>query len=394
MFALASARERLGRFLSRNESTPAEESLSDPQGSADDSGAAKSAADYNDEATRPDPDHPDKVDSPTQIKKPSWGYTFKRAFAEFSDDNCTDLAAALTYYSVLALFPALIALISVLGLLPDSQQVMAFVNEVVGRLLPPDSAETISGIIEELTANKAAGWGLLIGLVGALWSASSYVGAFSRAMNKIYEVPEGRPVWKLRPLTLLLTLVMILLLAIVLVVVVASGPIATALGDTIGLGQSTLAVWNIAKWPVLGLVVVLIVALLYYATPNVQQPKFRWLSIGALIAIVVWVLASLGFGFYVSNFGSYNKTYGAVAGVVVLLLWLWLTNLALLFGAEVDTELERSRQLQAGIAAEETLQLPLRDARGAQKREKKQNEAIAEGFLLRKRFAREQGRKD
>ena len=204
----------------------------------------------------------------------------------------------------------------------------------------------------------------MLGILGALWSASGYVGAFGRAMNAVYEIDEGRPFWKLRPVMLLVTLVAILLVAVVLVMLIVSGPLASSIGSVIGLSTQAVTVWNIVKWPIIVLFVVLIVAILYYATPNVKQPKFRWLSVGAVVAIVVWILASVAFAFYVATFGSYDKTYGSLAGAVVGLLWLWITNLALLFGAELDSELERGRQLQAGIAAEEELQLPARDTRG------------------------------
>ena len=181
----------------------------------------------------------------------------------------------------------------------------------------------------------------MLGLAGALWSASGYVGAFGRAMNRIYEIDEGRPIWKLRPAMLLLTIVLVILAALVLLALVLTGPVAESVGDAIGLGSTAVLVWQVAKWPVLLAVVILIVALLYYATPNVKQPKFRWVSVGAVLAIVVWILVSAAFGFYVANFSSYDKTYGALGGVIVFLLWLWLTNLALLFGAELDSELER-----------------------------------------------------
>ena len=223
----------------------------------------------------------------------------------------------------------------------------------------------------------------MIGVVGALWSASGYVGAFGRAMNRVYEIDEGRPFWKLRPVMLLVTLVAILLVAVVLVMLIVSGPLASSIGSVIGLGSQAVTVWNIVKWPVIVLFVVLIVAILYYATPNVKQPKFRWLSVGAVVAIVIWILASVAFAFYVATFGSYNKTYGSLAGAVVGLLWLWITNLALLFGAELDSELERGRQLQAGIAAEEELQLPARDTRGIKKARKKEQKDMARGRAIR-----------
>jgi membrane protein len=202
-------------------------------------------------------------------------------------------------------------------------------------------------------------------------------------MNRVYEIQEGRPVWKLRPVMLLVTLVSVILVAVVLVGLVVTGPAAKAVGDTIGLGSTAVMIWNIAKWPVMLAIVVFVVALLYYATPNIKMPKFRWISIGAIVAIVVWIVASALFGFYVSNFSSYNKTYGALAGVIVFLLWLWITNIALLFGAELDAELERGRELQAGVAAEESVQLPPRDTRNIEKAEEKEQKTIAAARKLR-----------
>ena len=333
--------------------------------------------------TAPPADSAAKPDSPGDITKPSWRYTAKRAWAEFSSDHCTDLAAALTYYSVLALFPALLALVSLLGLFGQGESTTQTLLGMVRDLGQSDVANQLEGPIKQMTQTSSAGFALVAGVLGALWSASGYVGAFGRASNRIYEIDEGRPFWKLRPLQLLLTLVGIVLVGLVLVGLVVSGPVAETVGKTIGLGSTAVTVWSIAKWPVLLLVVVLLVAMLYHATPNVKQPKFRWVSIGAVVAIVVWVLASLLFGLYVANFGSYNKTYGSLAGVIVFLLWLWITNLALLFGAEVDAELERSRQLQAGIEAEETLQLPPRDDSGSRKRARKEEERVAQGRRLR-----------
>jgi membrane protein len=244
-------------------------------------------------------------------------------------------------------------------------------------------AKTLGPTLQQLTNTPGAGLALVIGLASALWSASGYVGSFGRAMNRVYEIREGRPVWKLRPVMLLVTLVSVLLVAVVALALVVSGPVAESVGNVVGLGSTTVTVWNIAKWPVMLAIVVFIVALLYYATPNVKQPKFRWLSIGALVAILVWVLASAAFGFYVANFSSYNKTYGSLAGVIVFLLWLWLTNLALLFGAELDAELERGRELQAGVAAEETVQLPPRDTRNIEKAEEKEQKDFARARQLR-----------
>jgi membrane protein len=245
------------------------------------------------------------------------------------------------------------------------------VLQIAGDLAPGSAVDTLRAPIEQLVESPSAGFALIAGIVGALWSASGYIGAFGRAMNRIYEIDEGRPVWKLRPLQLVLTLGALVAAAAAALMLAVSGPVATAIGDIIGAGDVALTVWDIARWPLILALMILAVATLYYATPNVQQPKFRWISVGAGVATVTWVIASVLFGLYVANFGSYNKTYGALAGVIVFLLWLWITNLALLFGAEVDAELERGRQLQGGIAAERELQLPPRDNRVTKKNEAK-----------------------
>jgi len=335
------------------------------------------------ERTAPAPDAPGKPDSPDDIAKPTWGYALRKTVREFMADECTDLAAALTYYSVLALFPGAIAMLSLVSLVGQQQQTVDTLLQILRDIGASSAADTLEPTLTDLAGNQGAGFALVIGLATALWSASGYVGAFGRGMNRIYEIDEGRPIWKLRPTMLLVTLITVVLAALVAVGLVLTGPAAEAVGSAIGLESTAVTVWSIAKWPVLLAVVVLIVALLYYATPNVKQPKFRWISIGAIVAIVVWVIASAAFGFYVANFSSYDKTYGSLAGVIAFLLWLWITNLALLFGAELDAELERGRQLQAGIAAEEELQLPPRDTRKSDKAAAKEQEDIERGRKLR-----------
>ena len=296
----------------------------------------------------PDPDDPSKPESPTDLSKPSILYVLRKTAREFSTDQCTDLAAALTYYAVLSLFPALVVVVSLLGVFGQGQRTTDAVLQIVGQLGPASAVDTLRTPIQQLVESPSAGFALIVGILGALWSASGYVGAFSRAMNRIYEVEEGRPVWKLRPIQLLLTLVGLTLAAAVAFMLAVSGPIASAIGGAIGLGDVAQTIWSIARWPVVLIFVTLAVATLYYAAPNVKQPKFRWISVGAGVAILAWILASVLFGFYVGNFGSYNKTYGALAGVVVFLLWLWITNLALLFGAELDAELERGTATAGG----------------------------------------------
>ncbi|MCM3660562.1 YihY/virulence factor BrkB family protein [Georgenia satyanarayanai] len=332
---------------------------------------------------RHEPEHPSKPDSPTDIRKPSWAYVLRKTLREFIRDDCTTLAAGLTYYAVLSIFPALIALASILALVGQGEQGTSQITTLLQDTLPADTYKQLEPIIDSITNVGAPGIGLVLGILVALWTASNYVTAFAKAMNKIYEIPEGRPIWKLRPWTYLLTLILLLLVAVAIVILVVSGPVAQSVGDLIGLGSTAVTVWNIAKWPVLLLIVILIITLLYYGAPNVKQPKIRWVSIGAVIAIVVAALATVALGFYVANFSSYNKTYGALAGIIIFLLWLWIMNLALLFGAEFDAELERGRELQAGIEAEEKIQLPARDTKASDKKAKQHEEDVERGRALR-----------
>jgi membrane protein len=291
--------------------------------------------------------------------KASTGGTLKRTLTEFSEDNLTDWAAALTYYGILALFPALVALLSIIGLLVDPRTLTDALTSVV----PGSASDALTPVITQLASNdKAAGFGLILGLAGAVWSASGYVGAFTRAANVVYETPEGRKIWKLKPLQLLITLIGILFAAVILAALVLSGPVVDAIGRALGLGGTVLTVWNIAKWPVILVILALMIAVLYYSTPNVRLRGFKWVSPGAGVAILVAVVASALFAFYVGNFGSYNKTYGTLAGVIVFLIWFWLINVALLFGIELDAEIERTRELKEGVPrAEKEIQLDARE---------------------------------
>jgi membrane protein len=205
-----------------------------------------------------------------------------------------------------------------------------------------------------------AGLALILGVLGALWSASGYIGAFIRASNAIYEVKEGRKFYILRPLQILVTVVGVLLLTFITLALIASGSVAHAIGDAVGIGSTTVTIWNIVKWPIIVILVSLMIAGLYHVAPNVKQPKFRWFTLGGFLALVLWVIASIAFGLYVANFGSYNKTYGSLGAVITFLVWMWITNNVLLFGAEVNAELERGRELQAGQPAQEDIQLPHR----------------------------------
>ena len=276
--------------------------------------------------------------------------TLKRTFKEFSEDNMTDWAASLTYYGLLSLFPALIALVSLVGLFADPASATKTITQIVSKLAPGSDTSAFSGPIESVTSHKSAS-GILffVGLATALWSASGYIGAFMRASNVVWETPEGRGFFKLRPLQLLVTLIMILLFAAVVLALILTGPVVDAVAGPLGIGSTAVTVWNIAKWPVLLAVVIVMFAVLYHFAPNVKMPSFKWVSPGAIVAIVLWIVASALFGFYVANFGSYDKTYGTLGGVVTFLVWMWITNIAVLFGAELNAELERSRELAAGM---------------------------------------------
>ena len=298
---------------------------------------------------------------PTDLPARSWKDTLKRTIRETKDDHLTDWAASLTYYGILSLFPALLVLVALLGVFGTYPKTTNALLDIVRDLGPASAVDTFRKPIEGVVRNKGGASALLgIGLVFALWSASSYVGAFMRANNVIYEVEEGRRFWMLRPLQIAVTIVMVLATAVVAVAIVITGPLASSIGDVVGLGSTAVTVWNIAKWPVLLLIVLTMIAVLYWVAPNVQQPGFRWITPGSILAVVVWLLVSLAFGLYVANFGKYNSTYGSLGGVVIFLIWLWLTNLAILFGAEFNAELERSRELEQGQPAEDELQLPPR----------------------------------
>ncbi|MFI7152227.1 YihY/virulence factor BrkB family protein [Nonomuraea sp. NPDC050022] len=287
------------------------------------------------------------VEGPAELSKRSWWGVLKRTVKEFRDDKVTDWAAALTYYAVLSIFPALLAVVSLLGVFGQSATQPLVDN--LSAMAPGPARQIIDTALQALQESpRAASLATVVGLAIALWSASGYVGAFMRASNVMYEMPEGRPVWKTLPLRLAITTVLVVLMAAGAVAVVFTGGLADQAGRLLGIGQTALTVWGIAKWPILVLVVTLVLALLYWAAPNVVQPGFRWITPGSVLAVTVWIVASAVFGFYVANFATYSKTYAALAGVVVFLIWLWITNIAVLLGVEFDAELARERAIEAG----------------------------------------------
>jgi membrane protein len=299
---------------------------------------------------------------PTQLGKRSWFGVLRRTIREFREDNLTDWAAALTYFGILSIFPALLALVSVLGLI-GSSAIQPLINNL-GAVAPGPAKTILTSALQNLQKSQgAAGIMVIVGLVLALWSASGYVAGFMRASNAIYDVGEGRPVWKTAPVRLGVTIVTVLLLAVSAVAVVVTGPLAKQVGNVVGLGGAAVTAWDIAKWPVLILIVSFMFALLYWAAPNVKHPKFQWVTPGGVLAVLIWIAASAAFAFYVANFSSYNKTYGSIGGVIAFLTWLWISNVVILLGAEFNAELERGRQIEAGHPEDREPFLEPRDTR-------------------------------
>ncbi|MDX6351471.1 MAG: rane protein [Streptomyces sp.] len=315
------------------------------------------------EAPGPDPQvERDAPDEPTQMPRKAWGPVLRRTLGEFKDDELADRAAALTYYGILSLFPALLVLVSLLGVAGRSatQQVL----DNLRQLTPGSARQVITNAVEQLQGRGSTGSVLaIVGLLAAVWSASSYVAAFIRSANAVYDIAEGRPIWKLTPIRLAVTVVLMVLVCASALIVVFTGAVARQAGTALGIGDTALTVWSIAKWPVLALLVTIMIAILYWASPNARLHGFRWITPGSFLALLIWMAASAGFAVYVANFGSYNKTYGTLAGVIIFLVWLWITNLAILLGLEFDAEMARERAILGGLPAEEEPYVQPRDTR-------------------------------
>jgi len=304
----------------------------------------------------------DEPDDLNDLNKTSWFGVLKRSVKEYSNDNLSDWAAALTYRGVMTLAPAVLIMVSVLGLLGKSTTDKLLTN--IGQLTPGGVQSVLQQIIDSVQHRGTAGLAAVIGLVLAFWSASGYVAAFMRASNAIYGMGEGRPIWKTVPVRIAITLLMVVLALLGAVIVVFSGPLAEKTGHALGLGHTALTIWSIVKWPVLVIIVSVMLALLYYAAPNVKQPGVQWISPGGVLAVLIWIVVSAGFALYVTHFGSYNKTYGSLASVIIFLIWLWLTNVAILLGAEFNAELQHARAIQAGQPAD---QIPFAEPRDTRK---------------------------
>lgn len=304
-------------------------------------------------------------------------FVARRVVREFVADSGVDAGAALTFYALLSLLPALVVLVSLVGVAGQASKTVVVIERVVARLFTPETAAQVADVLGDVGRFDGSGYTLLAGLAGLLWTASAYVNAFGRAINRVYEVEEGRPWWRLRPLQVLVTLATLLLTAAGVVVVAVTGPVADVVGDALGVGDDLVTVWGVAKWPVLGLLVMVVVAMLYHLTPNVHFGRVRLVTVGSCSAILACLAVSVGFGLYAATLGDYNRTYGALAGAVVLALWLWLTNMTLVLGAVLDAELERGRQLQRGQPAEARLQMQVRDDSAATRRREREERDVA-----------------
>lgn len=374
--------------LGGGDSTPAQVGAPEQAGNAEQTGAPEQtgSADRTTAATStvaPDAESGLQDDRPRRLTRPSWMFVIRTAFTGFFRDQCIDLAAGLAFRMMLSMLPALVALVSILGLVGQSGSIVTDVMDELERIVPSDTIASVRPFLDTILDTPSPGLGLIIGLAVALWSASGFVKAFGRAMNRVVGVAEGRGMIVFNAVMYLLTLGLLILGAIALLVFVLAGPLASALGGVLGMSDVVLAVWNVARWLLLAGIVILIVAVLYHGTPNIKQPRFRWLSIGAFVAIIVSLAATYGFTFYVSEFGAYNSTYGALTGVILFLLWLFIINGILLFGAQLDCAIERGRQLQAGLPAEVHLQLPLRSTKASEKQSRQQAEEIRRGHALR-----------
>ncbi len=322
--------------------------------------------------------------SPTKLGKGGWIATFKRALGQFKHDDVTDRAAALTYFGVLAIFPGMLVLVSILGMLGQSAQQTILSN--INGIAPGGVKTFLSGVINQVQGRAgAASAAAILGILIALWSASGYVAAFMRAMNSIYEVDEGRPIWKTAPVRIGVTLVTVVVLVISAFMVAVTGPIAGKVGQALGIGNTGVLIWDILKWPFLVVIISLLFSLLYWATPNVKQPGSKWITPGGIVAVVVWIIASALFGLYVSFSGSYNKTYGTLATVIIFLVWLWITNIAILLGAEFNAEMQHQRLIDAGLP--EDVQ-PFSELRDTKKLDPDEKERVKDAAAERERTMR------
>ncbi|MCU1585255.1 MAG: ribonuclease [Microbacteriaceae bacterium] len=314
----------------------------------------------------------------------SWRLVYRRTIHGFIAHGLADMAGSLTYFGAIAIAPSIVALMSLSTMFGQGKESVSALLSTIDDVAPGSAISLLKQPLEQFSSSPTIGFAFVASTLISIWATSSYVAAFGRSLNRIYEITEGRPIWKLKPQQILVALAVAALVLITLAALVLSAPVTTGVGDALHIGSTPLTVWSVVKWPLLVLAVVLTVAILYYATPNVEQPKFRWMSEGAFVSVIVVVGVSLLFGTYVKDFAHYDRTYRSFAGIVFVLLWLWISNLTLLFGAEVDAQFERAKQLEAGVAAERQIQLPRRDTEASDRAARNRSEDVREGRSIRR----------
>jgi membrane protein len=284
-----------------------------------------------------------------------------RTYHQVIRHRVVDAAASLTFFATLTAFPTALAVVSVLSLLDSKGDGLSDLIQIIGVISRPETAEHLEQPLRQLTSLDNPWLGFGIGVLLTLWSLSGYATAFGRAMNTVYEVEEGRRIWKFRGMMLLVTLLIMVGGAIVIAILLISPAVASAIASQMQWPSGVVWAWDLGKWPVLAATLVVMVAVLYYATPNVKTPRRRWVTVGAGFAIGIWALATLGFAIYVETIGGQNKAYGWLGGAILMLLYIFVSNFVLVVGGELDSEIVRVRQLFAGIDADDGIRLPLRD---------------------------------
>ncbi|QLD11974.1 YihY/virulence factor BrkB family protein [Microbacterium oleivorans] len=321
---------------------------------------------------------------PGRLRPSTWRYLIRRTFAGFVHDGGMDAAGSLTFFGVLAIFPAGLAVMAIIGIVGDSDEVRDQLLSILSEVAPGAVVDTADTILTNVAGSSSADVTLIISVAIAFWSSSIYVSAFGRSVNRIYGVREGRPYWKRKPIQLGLTIILLAIVMVMICLAAFSGPLVQAVGDAFGIGEGAQGVWAAVRWPAFAAAAVVLIAILYKGTGNIRLPRFGWLGLGAFLALIVMGSASVGFGLYVANFARYDEVFGAFSGVTIFLIWLFLVNVALLLGAEFNSEIERGRELQAGLPAEEHLQLPVRDAAATERRERSERITREHGRLLRR----------
>lgn len=295
------------------------------------------------------------------LPRGSWRIALTRAGHGFMRHRGIDAAAALTFFTALATFPALLVLVSAFAFFDNRDAAVSDLLAIAGTVVPGDAASDLENVLRELLSLQNPGIALVAGLILLVWTVSGFATAFGRVVNTVYEVEEGRQFWSFRGRMVLVALLLIVLGTVVVAILLTTPDATESILGRRGIAPLVATVWNVGKWPLLLAVVAVYISLLYYATPNVRHTRMRWATIGSFAAIALWAVGTALFAAYIVVAGHYDTLYGSLGGLVTALLWAYLSNAALVAGAEIDAEFVRLRQLARGEAAEETVRLPLRD---------------------------------